>query len=254
MAFLIKKGLQFVLLPHSFLFLLLVLSIVLILCKKQRLGKRLLLLSVILFYLCSIKPVSHGLIGGLERRFPPLRTLPAGVQRIVILGGGIRNPKADLPVNEKLDSTSMNRLLEGLRLFRQIPEGHLVVSGGGFWGSRQAEICADLMARMAVSLGVPMEKIFIEPDSLDTDDQARMLAGLLGEEPFVLVTSAFHMPRSVKLFRREGMDPIPAPCDFRSKGGTALRISDFVPYPDRLEETTLAVREYYGLLFYRIFL
>jgi len=254
MGFLIKKVLQILLLPHTLLFLLFVLSFILVV-RKNRWGKRLLLVGICLFYLLSIRPVSDMLQRGLERRYPPLSFLPAEIDDVVVLAGGTRNPGTDLAVANRLAPATLARLVEGIRLFRGKSEGFLVLSGGGFWGRPLPESSGKLMAETAVLLGIGMDRIVLEPASLDTADQAEALAGILGDRSFALVTSAFHMPRAVKLFRRLGMDPMPAPCDFRSFRGKAVAYDffDFVPHPDRMTDTLLAVKEYYALLFTSVF-
>ena len=105
------------------------------------------------------------------------------------------------------------------------------------------------MKEVALSLGWPPSNILLEEASWDTPDQARFLKNTLRSEPFYLVTSANHMPRSMALFKKLGMQPIPAPTDFGMKERQG---QDFIPYAlfpgvDELQKAETAVYEYLGL-------
>jgi uncharacterized SAM-binding protein YcdF (DUF218 family) len=92
-------------------------------------------------------------------------------------------------------------------------------------------------------------RIVAETKSRDTNDQAHFLADELQGRPFALVTSAFHIPRSLMLFQRQGLKPIPAPADFRSATGKP-GVRSFIPTAGGLFMAQLAVHEYLGLVFY----
>jgi len=252
MFFYLKKILQAVFLPHTLIFILLIVALVLIF-RKKRLGRRLLLFTIVLFYAVSIRPVADGLMAGLEHSQVVVDTIPPGVNTVVVLSGGLRNEGAELPPDSILGISSLSRLLEGIRLYRRIENGRLVLSGGGWRGLRQNRASAAYMEDMARELGVPGERIILEDRSRDTHEQAVALKSLLGEESFFLVTSAFHMKRSVDLFIKQGMRPIPAPADFRGRQEKKYNVFDWLPAPHSLYDTILAVKEYGGLLFYRIF-
>ena len=102
---------------------------------------------------------------------------------------------------------------------------------------------AEALADVANAQGVPREAIVLEDDSWTTEDQARLVAAIVGKEPFALVTSAYHMPRSLMLFRFAGLDPIPAPADYFSRKIT-LDYSTLVPQAGGLSMTEIAIREY----------
>lgn len=252
MLFVIKKILAAILLPHTFILILLILSLILIL-RKKRLGKILLVCAIAAFYFLSIRPVADFFLGGLEKKVPLPLEIPQGVNYVVVLDGGTRNPHTSLPPTSRLAFSSQSRLLEGIRFFNRIENGILVLSGGVWKENKLAVTGAEMMQDMAIQLGVPAERILLELRSRDTSDQAQAVKILLGDKPFLLVTSAFHMPRSLYLFRKYGLDPIAVPADYRGQRGKRYGLFDLFPSPGSLEDTVLASREYMGLLYYRFF-
>ena len=131
-----------------------------------------------------------------------------------MLGGGhVSDPR--LPANSQISAAALGRVVEGVRLYKAIPGSKLLLSGGAVFDPVPE---AEVMARIAVLLGVKPQDISLEPDSRDTADEAEIIAKMIGRERFILVTSASHMPRSMALFRKRGLQPIPAPTDFQVRG------------------------------------
>lgn len=89
--------------------------------------------------------------------------------------------------------------------------------------------------------------VILETTSLDTDDQAKNLSSLLGKENFALVTSAYHMPRSLYIFRAHGISPFPALADFQTKD-LSFDLASFVPGPGGLFDSQKVIKEHVGLL------
>jgi uncharacterized SAM-binding protein YcdF (DUF218 family) len=164
----------------------------------------------------------------------------ARVRYVVVLSGEFR--QGDLTPGDRV-GCSMVRLVEGIRLWRATPDTKLVVTGGRIPGLSEDMSIAEALADVAHAQGVPREAIILEADSWTTEDQARLVAAIIGKEPFALVTSAYHMPRSLMLFRFAGLDPIPAPADYLSRKIT-LDYSALVPQAGGLALTEIAVREY----------
>ena len=103
------------------------------------------------------------------------------------------------------------------------------------------------MGQIAGLLGVKPEDIRLEPDSRDTAEEAEIIAKMIGRDKFILVTSAAHIPRSMSLFRRRGLQPIPAPADFLTKNIQSSDPMRFFPGVGSLGQTQTAVHEYLGL-------
>jgi len=220
--------------------------------RRQRLGKGLATLGTVLLLLCSTPFISSWLLVPLEQRYPALlhpETVSWGPKSstspawIVVLGGGhVSDPR--LPANSQISTAALGRLIEGVRLHKAVPGSKLLLSGGAVFDSVPE---AEVMARIAALLEIKPQDIRLEPDSLDTADQAKLIAKMLGEEKFILVTSAAHMPRAMALFKRRGLQPIPAPADFRAPIPPSAGANRFFPGAGSLGRTQTAVHEYLGL-------
>ncbi|MFO8033901.1 MAG: ElyC/SanA/YdcF family protein [Candidatus Bipolaricaulota bacterium] len=206
-------------------------------------------MCVVILYALSVGPGADLLLRPLERAYPPLHQAPAEpISAVVVLSGG-DGWWEDRPLTSALSTSSTDRLLEGIRVWRLLGGTHelLVVGGIGVPGGR-AE--APAMAQAAHALGVPEETLAWESLSRNTYENALAVREILGEEPFVLVTSAFHMPRAMQTFHRLELDPIPAPC------GHAARISysgwDWFPQAQTLWRSAQAIREHVARVWYRL--
>ena len=186
--------------------------------------------------------ISNALLRPLEHRYPPLvvatagRALPA-VSFIAVLGGwGDDDP--DVPITSHISPDLMVRLIEGVRLHREIPGSKLILSGGND--------SAEGMAKMAEALGVSAEDILRLSEPRDTEEESQQIAPIVGSQQFILVTSASHMPRAMGLFRKRGLQPIAAPTDYLAPRHR-LEPDDFVPDGYKLFKSQIAFYEYLGL-------
>jgi len=201
----------------------------------------------LLLFLSAWSPVADRLLEPLEQAYAPVLEVGAleDVAAVVVLGAGWE-PDADWPAGTRLNDSSVHRLMEGLRLLQGFPEARLVVSGG----TRRAGKApvAQGYAAAAQALGVPADRIVVLDTATDTAQEAYAVRDFLGtEQRFVLVTSASHMPRSVRHFERAGLTPIPSPTHFRTGRGGPHRLSYWVPSSGALRKTERAVYEYLGL-------
>ena len=136
-----------------------------------------------------------------------------------MLGGGhVSDPR--LPANSQISAAALGRVVEGVRLYKAIPGSKLLLSGGAVFDPVPE---AEVMAQIAGLLGVKPQDIRLESDSRDTAEEAEIIAKMIGREKFILVTSAAHMPRSMALFRKRGLQPIPAPADFLVREAQGVR-------------------------------
>ena len=246
--FLMKKIITPLFYPLTLSVLFLIIGVALLLfTKRQRPGKALVLAGTALLVLFSCEQVSNLTLRPLEVASPPL---PAASSQpwIVVLGGGISTDER-IPWTGQLSSTSMVRLSEGIVLYRQRPGSRLLLSGGKVFNKASE---ADIMARVAVSLGVPVSDIVREDQSRDTEEQTRFIREHVGENEFVLVTSASHTPRAVLLFSNLGMKPLPAPTGHLATADEPLSPRMVFPSPSALNKTEMAVHEYLGILWVRL--
>lgn len=198
-------------------------------------------------------------IRSLEHTYPVV-DLPAA-DAIVVLGGATRSPDAPRPWVEV--SEAGDRVLYAAKLYREGKAPVVILAGGRIrWrGGSGSE--ADDMAELMLPMGVPRSAIIEEPDSLNTYENARNVKGILEREGLgrvLLVTSAFHMPRSMAIFRKQAIDAVPAPTDFliaddffaASNQTGAGAILSLVPSAENLAVTTKAIKEYIGAIVYRL--
>ena len=213
-----------------------------VLLKKRR--RAVILAGVAILYLFSFSPFGYLILRPLESQYQPISSssLNKGVRWIVVLGGGSRADKALTP-EDRLGDASLKRLLEGVRLSRLLPRARLVLSGGDYQGISPDAV---IMQQVALDMGVARDRMILESASVDTIDQAKFLRDRLGKAPFYLVTSAGHMPRAIKMFRRAGTQPIAAPTDFHAVWAP-FQVMDLFPQAGTLVNTERAFYEYMGL-------
>lgn len=204
-------------------------------------------IALAIAYLGSLSVVGDGLIGPLERQYAPFAEgdLPSDAPTsIVVLGSGYR-PRQGLPVTAAFDEEGLARIVEGVRLWRHSPDARLIVSGGAPSNMTPSALG---YARLARELGVPEQSLTILDRPLDTNQESRTIALLMESRPFLLVTSASHMPRAMRLMQRVGARPIPAPTGHRALGMPAGCWRCWLPTAAGLRKTERAVHEYLGLM------
>ncbi|OGP67226.1 MAG: hypothetical protein A2170_17915 [Deltaproteobacteria bacterium RBG_13_53_10] len=240
MMFILKKIIGRCFFPLSVVIGLLLVGVFL---KKK--SRTVLLTGVVLLYLFSFAPFSYLILRPLESPHAPISTsnLNKEVRWVVVLGGGSREGSTLTP-EDRLSDASLKRLMEGIRLSRLLSESRLVLSGGDYRGTSPD---AMIMHRIALDQGMLRERMILETISRDTGDQAQYLKDRLGQDSFYLVTSASHMTRAVRMFKRLGTHPIAAPTDFRTVDGS-FQILDLFPQAGALANTERAFYEYLGLL------
>lgn len=223
-----------------------VLGLVASICRlggRRRAAAWLLVGATMIVYLGATGWVGDSLLGPLERQYPALQdgSLPK-VGCVVVLGTRYV-PHDGIPVTAALDEDGLVRIAEGVRLARRLGAVRLVVSG---WAPSGEVPVALGYAKFVRESGVDEASIVVLSGSLDTGAEARSVATLIGAAPFILVTSAYHMPRAMRLMERAGEHAIPDPTGQRvdrSHSGWG----DLVPTASGLSKTEHALHEYLGL-------
>ena len=220
-------------------------SFLLVLTRRKKAGKVFVLLGVLLLGLFSFEPLPNFLLRSLECRYPPLLNLEniQSTRWIVVLGGGYASDRT-LPAASQLSGASLARLAEGIRIHRGQPGSKLVLSGGKLLNPISE---AEIMATVAITMGARSQDLILEGLSKDTEEEARLIRQIIGEDRFVLVTSASHMPRSMALFKKLEMNPIPAPTDYCIKENQVANPMKFYPRAENLSKAERACYEYLGL-------
>ena len=213
------------------------------------------LLALVIFYLSSIPFVGDRLLGWLESRYPVIPVAEAGpADAIVVLGGilGAATPEGVIP--NWMDS--VERFEAGVALSQAGRAPRLVFTGAHRqWLGRDTTEGAELR-QLAIARGVAAEKIVVTSHIDNTATEAAAVAAWVKAEGLhrvILVTTSWHMPRSVYLFRRAGVDCQPFPVDFHLDRTRSVMLLDFVPSGGAWTNTETALRECYGYAFYRLF-
>ncbi|MDA0338766.1 MAG: YdcF family protein [Proteobacteria bacterium] len=163
-------------------------------------------------------PISGSLMVALETRFPQ-PDLPDKIAGIIVLGGAV-DPRGTERWDQPQLTARVERLTEGATLARRYPEAKLVYTGGS-WRTSDKYSESDVARQFFLQLGLSEDQMIFENQSTSTFENAAFTLETLQPQPgevWVLVTSAYHMPRSVGIFRKAGWEIVPYPVDYYTKG------------------------------------
>ena len=253
MFFVLSKTLGFMVLPTNFMIGIGVVGAILLATRWARLGCRLMVASSLLLAISGFSPLGNWLLYPLEQRFPPWDAARGAPDGIVVLGGAI---DADISAAHGVPAftRAVDRMIAAAALARRYPNARIVFSGGSANLLSNDAREADYAVAVFEGLGISRERLTLERRSRNTQENAEFSKALVvpkNGERWLLVTSAFHMPRSVGLFRKAGFVVEPYPVDWRAGGRDdllALRPLSL----DGLSLVDVGVREWLGLLAYRI--
>jgi uncharacterized SAM-binding protein YcdF (DUF218 family) len=238
------------------------LLLVLILWKRPRLAKTLVLVTFLLLFIGGNRYVASTVALSLEWQYMP-QEVSEPVDAIIILGGGTEPaipPRQSIEVNAAGD-----RVIYGAVLARQFPNARVIVSGGDidFLDTAASTPAAD-MADLLELLGITPERILIQGSSQNTFEDAQLTCEIIEENGFenvLLVTSATHMPRSMKVFTAAGCPVTAMPTDFSITKAVWQRLwhpnaeeffINLIPAYTNLSTLTKSLKEYIGIIFYQL--
>lgn len=227
--FIIKKLIASLFMPLSIGLFLFILGLYFLYKKKIPKAKIYLIISLIWIMVISHSSFANFLLSSLENEYKPLKSIPQNTKFIVFLGGDMEN-----------------RGWEVLRLYHNIEGAKILVSG---YEGRGTIPEATKTANMLHSIGIKQEDIFTYPKPKDTKEEAQNIKNILKKQKFILVTSAYHMKRTMMIFEQLGLKPTPAPTDFLIKESDSL-----LSLPDgySLQKTQKAWHEYIGIFWIKI--
>ena len=238
--------------PTTLFFLILFAGTILLFTRYRRTG-RLVIAGLCLFVVAvDVIPVGDRMVVALENRFPANPPLPEKVQGIIVLGGTV-NQKLTVARGQPSLSDGAERLTEFIGLGYRFPDAQLIFSGGS--GSiiddelKESMVARQFLEQMRFDTG----RVIFESQSRNTLENATLSRALIGDryrEPWILVTSAFHMPRAVGVFRQQGWNVIPWPVDYQTDGSTTYRFTFAPGYG--LQRLQRGLREWIGLAAYRL--
>jgi len=260
MLFWLKKVVGYWLMPLPFsLGLIVVGALLMKFTERRRLGRGLIIIGGLWLLVCTNAGIGTWMVRGLESQYPSQpallenTSLPAPLARcdfVAVLGGG-HTYVPGWPANHQLSPSAHARIIEGVRLVRQMPRARLIVSGPlneRVGGPTHARMLADV----AVSLGVARDRIIEIDTSRDTENEAIAIRRITGDRPVALVTSAWHMSRSMALCQGQKIDAVACPADYCAQTDRMI-VSDFYRWNlGGLERSTKAVHEFIGATWSRL--
>jgi len=221
--------------------------------ERRRLGLFLVVSASALLLLVAATPFAGRSIIRAERAFSrfDLRAIPVEVQgrirHVVVLGSGHTSDPA-LPLSSQLGGAALSRITEAVVILRQLPAAELIVTGGRIFDPVPH---AEVMRSMAVALGVGPDRVIADPAPMSTSEEVAAVQKIVAANPFVLVTSANHMPRAMRMFRAAGMNPLAAPTD-HARAPIGLSLDALFPSASRIDEAETLEYELLGSAWQRI--
>lgn len=225
--------------------------LLLILKKKETLSKWFLGIVLTCLFLLSFRPFSNYLLWGLEKKYAPLVNFDylQDIHYIVILTAW-DNDDPTVPYTSNIGYSSERRVLEAHRIYMHLPQTKIIISGD--------KISAQMMTKLMVLLGIQREKIIIDDRAANTRESAINVKKMVSGKPFVLVTSAIHLPRAMISFNGQGLKPVPAPADFLFGYYQKFSIpldrpfSYYIPNVNSFMDSNSALYECLGISYYYI--
>lgn len=251
MFFVLSKVLGFFLVPSNAIAVICVLGVGLLLIQRPRAGSRIVALGVLLLLVFGYSPAGNVLLLSLSERFPAWQFDGQEPDGIIVLGGVI-DPEVSVARNVIEVDAAADRVVAMLELARRFPKARIVFSGGSANLIADAVPEAPIAGRLLERFGIPRERVLLESQSRTTDENATFTRELVMPKPgerWLLVTSSFHMPRSIGVFRAAGFEVVAYPVDWRTRGWVDATMP-FDTLSWGLTRTDIAVHEWIGLIVY----
>ena len=251
MFFVLSKVLGFFAIPSNLIVSIGILGVLLLPTRFKRTGRGLVVASLLVLAILGLSPVGNALIIPLEQRFPACDAGRGAPDGIIVLGGMI-TPDVSAARNEVALNESAERLTVAIELAQRYPNARVLFSGGSgallFSEGNEAEFAGRLLQGFGIAPG----RILLEQRARNTVENAAYSKAMAQPKPgerWLLVTSAFHMPRSIGVFRQAGFTVEAFPVDWRTRGSEDV-LRPFATMGDGLRRTDTAVREWVGLAVY----
>ena len=245
MYFLLSKTLGALLTPTTFITVLGLVGLVLLFARLGRWARALVTASVALLVICGLTPIGYFLLAPLENRFPVWNASEGAPSGVVILGGSI-DPDLSSGRGFAVAPVAADRLIAAAELARRFPNIPIIFTGGSADLFSHEAKEADYATEYFERLGLAKDRVTLERASRNTMENASLTKAIANPKPsehWLLVTSAFHMPRSVGLFRNAGFYIEAYPVDWLTPGRPI-----WIGRPlQALRRTDIACREWMGL-------
>lgn len=238
--FTLKKLISAFLLPIPIGLFLLIISLIYLFSNSYKKAKFFLFVSFLWFVLLSNQTISNAILQPLEKEHKALIKTPK-VNYILVLGNGHKSDE-NLAITSQLNKIAINRLVEGIRHYKNLDDVKLILSGYGGFDKNSHAI---MLKKLALSLGVDSNDIITLENPKDTHEEAVKSKKILGSNSFILVTSASHMKRAMILFENEGLKPIASPTEHFAFEHQGYKSHFNV---ENLKKVETAFHEYLGLI------
>jgi uncharacterized SAM-binding protein YcdF (DUF218 family) len=251
MFYYVAKIVWFFATPSNALVTLALVGLLLSRTRWAALGRRATVFAVVMLLVAGLSPLGNALILPLEERFPAYVDDGSPIAGVVVIGGTFDTEPTNAHGRMALNETA-ERLIALGDLARRYPEAKIVYSGGGSEFTPDTTPEATLVENTVGELGVAPGRILYERRSLNTFENAlysKEIAAPQKGERWLIVTSAFHMPRTMGVFRAVGFEVTPYPVDYRTAGEASL-LRPFGFVGEGLRRTDVAAKEWIGLLAY----
>jgi|SRR5690349_11476978 len=251
MFFILSKIGGFFALPSDIAATLAGLGVVLLFTRFKRSGRALAAIGVVLLIVAGLTPLGNALMLPLEQRFPPCDASHGAPTGMIVLGGAI-GPEVSAARGTPALNEAAERITTAVALARQYPAARIIYSGGNASLVLAGGIEADYAADLFESLGIPRDRIETERRSRNTIENAEFSKAIAAPKPgerWLLITSAYHMPRAIGAFRRAGFAVEACPVDWRTRGPIDLAVF-FESVSVGLIRTDTAIHEWIGLAAY----
>lgn len=249
----IRELLIFLIMPFTFCMIFLVIGLIFLSLKKQRIGWIFTVGSLFLLYFFGSWSGSTLLMSPLEREYSPMlnplessELLAEHDPIIVVLGSG-HFTSNDYPITSQIGAVSLIRFTEGLRLHHSLPGSKLVLMGGMIHRDLYS---SDITMKLMESTGIVPDSVKTLEGGLNTEEEVILVREFMLNNPLnplILVTSASHMKRSMLLFQKAGMDPMAAPTNFSIMGSPDSKADYFLWDIGKLSMSHTAIYEYTGM-------
>lgn len=217
--------------------------------KKRKIARLILSVSIVLFLFCSTAWLPNYLADKLERTYPPFALINnfSDTEKVLIhvLGSGYTLDKR-LPANAQIGQCALGRLAEGIRIHRLIKNSIIICSGNSSLG---LETQAQVTKRAAIVLGVEADKLETLNAPSTTKEEAEELSKLFDKKmKLIIVTDAIHIPRAIRLFKAQGLNPIAAPTNYKVNEGPIQNNMKWWPSVGNINLMNIIIHELMGNL------
>ncbi|MCP4615261.1 MAG: YdcF family protein [Bradyrhizobium sp.] len=251
--FFLSKTVGYMLIPSNFLIGLGLLGAILLLTRFATLGRRLMVTALLLLGIFAFSPAANFILYPLEQRFPKWDSSRGDPDGIIVLGGAL-DPDLSAAHGEPVITGAADRIIGAATLAHRYPNARLVFTGGSSRLLHNDAKEADYATALFQGLGIPKSRLTMERLSRNTKENAEFSKELLKPKPgerWLLVTSAYHMPRSMGLFRKAGFPVEPYPVDWKV-GTQEDLLTYYINATGGLARFDLGVREWMGLIASRL--